>query len=195
MIDAHDICPQKRGFGGRGGGRGGGNGGGGGGGGWNDGGGGKRFKEDKPYITFDMKSNADFEEYYRTQGIIPDGEWEPFLNTLRKQLPVTFRINGSGKFADHLRDKLQTDFFAHFSDQEILVSMKSICMHAGPWGMSHGQSGAVHMSMVVSPDPASRRCAVIACTKHFDWKNAAGNSGFYNDARSAVYGQRNLSYA
>lgn len=55
------------------------------------------------------------------QGIVPDGEWDAFLATLRRPLPVTFRINGSGKFADHLRDKLQQDFFAQFGSGELMV--------------------------------------------------------------------------
>ena len=31
---------------------------------------------------------------------------------LRTTLPITFRINGSGKFADALRRRLETDFLA-----------------------------------------------------------------------------------
>ncbi|EFJ51929.1 tRNA-methyltransferase, partial [Volvox carteri f. nagariensis] len=66
--------------------------------------------------------NAAFEEYYKAQDIVPVGEWEAFLSTLRCPLPVTFRINGSGKFADHLRDKLKQDFFAKLCSGELLVS-------------------------------------------------------------------------
>lgn len=62
------------------------------------------------------KRNVDFEEYYTTQGIVPEGEWDQFMDCLRRPLPVTFRINGSGRHADHVRDKLQSDFFSHFSD-------------------------------------------------------------------------------
>jgi multisite-specific tRNA:(cytosine-C5)-methyltransferase/tRNA (cytosine34-C5)-methyltransferase len=54
--------------------------------------------------------------HWLSQGIVPDGDWDQFLETLRNPLPVTFRINGSGRFADHLRDKLQSDFFSHFSE-------------------------------------------------------------------------------
>ncbi|GLC44395.1 hypothetical protein PLESTB_000474300 [Pleodorina starrii] len=73
----------------------------------------------------DMK-NAAFEEYYRAQGVIPDGEWPDFLATLRRPLPVTFRINGSGKFADHLRDKLQRDFFAELCKDGVTVDGEPI---------------------------------------------------------------------
>ena len=43
------------------------------------------------------------------------------MATLRTQLPLTFRINGSGKFADALRCKLETDFLAGFGDTPIEV--------------------------------------------------------------------------
>lgn len=59
--------------------------------------------------------NAAFEEYYKTQGICPEEEWNDFMTSLRRQLPLTFRINGGGKFAEELRGKLETDFFAGFA--------------------------------------------------------------------------------
>lgn len=68
----------------------------------------------------DMKNEA-FEEYYKTQGICPEGEWEDFVNALRTPLPITFRINGSGQYATELREKMQSDFFAHFSHGAITV--------------------------------------------------------------------------
>lgn len=43
------------------------------------------------------------------------------LEALRKPLPTTFRINGSGKFADDLRDKLEADFFSKFTSAPIRV--------------------------------------------------------------------------
>ncbi|KAK9844371.1 hypothetical protein WJX74_001555 [Apatococcus lobatus] len=57
-----------------------------------------------------QNSNADFEEYYQKQQIVPEGEWDTFLTTLRTALPTTFRINGSGKFAADLRDRLAHNF-------------------------------------------------------------------------------------
>ena len=50
------------------------------------------------------------------QGIVPEGEWDAFMETLRKPLPTTFRINGRGRFAADLRDRLQQDFFSQFSE-------------------------------------------------------------------------------
>lgn len=97
------------------------------------GGGGKRSRgneRDTSWVTFNDKQNDDFEEYYRAQDIVPEGEWDAFLACLRKQLPVTFRINGSGRFADHLRDKLQSDFFSHFSEDKLIVRAVT-CMVVG----------------------------------------------------------------
>ncbi len=50
-----------------------------------------------------------------SQGIVPEGEWEEFMAALRRPLPAAFRINGSGKFAADLRDRLTQDFFSQFS--------------------------------------------------------------------------------
>ena len=58
------------------------------------------------------QENQAFEDYYQRQGIIPEGQWDDFMKALRTPLPTTFRINGTGKFAADLRDKLETDFFS-----------------------------------------------------------------------------------
>lgn len=62
-----------------------------------------------------------------TAGIVPEGEWDAFLAALRKQLPVTFRITGIGKFANDFRDKLQANLFSHFSNGDILVRVDRRC--------------------------------------------------------------------
>ncbi len=74
------------------------------------------------FVTAEDKQNADFNEYYQAQGIVPEGEWGDFLACLQRPLPVTFRINGSGRFADILREKLQSDFFSHFQQGPMFVS-------------------------------------------------------------------------
>lgn len=56
------------------------------------------------------------------QDIVPEGEWEQFTEALKKPLPITFRINGSGRYANELRETLETDFFAGFSKGPIIVS-------------------------------------------------------------------------
>ena len=62
-----------------------------------------------------------FVEYYQKQGVVPEGEWDAFMAVLRTQLPTTFRINGMGKFAQDLRDKLETDFLRTFSEGAVKV--------------------------------------------------------------------------
>lgn len=44
-----------------------------------------------------IKENSDFEKYYKTQKIIPDSEWEIFLEYLREDLPTAFRITSCSK--------------------------------------------------------------------------------------------------
>ncbi len=39
--------------------------------------------------------NPTFEEYYKTQGIVPEAEWDQFLGALKTELPTTFRVTGS----------------------------------------------------------------------------------------------------
>lgn len=38
-------------------------------------------------------TNAMFEAYYRRQDLFPEAEWPRFLQTLRRPLPATFRLN------------------------------------------------------------------------------------------------------
>lgn len=71
-------------------------------------------------------SNPAFEEYYRTQQIAPEGEWEAFMAALRSPLPTTFRINGSGRFAADLRDRLDRGFLSQFSGEPIIVSGETL---------------------------------------------------------------------
>lgn len=40
-------------------------------------------------------NNARFELYYKTQAIIPEDQWDAFLDALREPLPTTFRVAGS----------------------------------------------------------------------------------------------------
>jgi hypothetical protein len=77
-------------------------------------------------------SNEAFEEYYRVQNVVPDGEWDSFVASLRKPLPITFRINGSGKFAMELREKMQSDFFSNFSSGPIMVRQIHLAESTNP---------------------------------------------------------------
>jgi len=39
--------------------------------------------------------NERFSSYYQAQNIIPEDEWESFMDALRTPLPTTFRVAGS----------------------------------------------------------------------------------------------------
>ncbi len=62
-----------------------------------------------------------FVEYYQKQGVVPEGQWHEFMEVLKTPLPTTFRINGTGKFATDLRDKLESDFLSNFNKDPIMV--------------------------------------------------------------------------
>ncbi|XP_042485041.1 RNA cytosine-C(5)-methyltransferase NSUN2-like isoform X2 [Macadamia integrifolia] len=54
--------------------------------------------------------NLAFEEYYKEQGIVPQEEWDVYMEMLRKSLPAAFRINSSGQFFKDIRSQLENDF-------------------------------------------------------------------------------------
>ncbi|XP_076672573.1 tRNA (cytosine(34)-C(5))-methyltransferase Nsun2 isoform X1 [Andrena cerasifolii] len=58
-----------------------------------------------------VRENTDFENYYKTQGIVPEAQWDSFMNTMRKNLPVAFRITGSKAEAKILLETIKGDFF------------------------------------------------------------------------------------
>ena len=68
-----------------------------------------------------VKESAAYEEYYRTQGIVPEGEFEDFIKALQRPLPITFRINGCGKYAKYLQERMQGEFLMGLTD-EVKVS-------------------------------------------------------------------------
>lgn len=65
--------------------------------------------------------NQEFEDYYKEQNVCPADEWDEFMHTLREPLPIAFRINGSGKFSEQLKERLQKDFFSKFDDGKIVI--------------------------------------------------------------------------
>jgi hypothetical protein len=77
----------------------------------------------------DGSLNEAFESYYKEQGICPEAEWSEFMDTLRKPLPIVFRINGSGKFADALRKRLEDDFFSAFEKERLIVDGVTSYIH------------------------------------------------------------------
>lgn len=41
-----------------------------------------------------VKENKLFEHYYKELGLVPDGEFEQFMEAMREPLPATIRITG-----------------------------------------------------------------------------------------------------
>ena len=48
-------------------------------------------------------------------------EWDAFILALKKPLPITFRINGQGKFADRLLERLEANFMQQFTEGPLEV--------------------------------------------------------------------------
>ncbi|KAK2077853.1 hypothetical protein QBZ16_003721 [Prototheca wickerhamii] len=67
-----------------------------------------------------------FDEYYKGQKICPEEEWDAMVDTFRRPLPTTFRINGTGQFAHDLRDRLQSDFMSRFSDAPLEIDGEQV---------------------------------------------------------------------
>ena len=55
--------------------------------------------------------SALFEAYYRLQGIVLEEEWEEWLSTLQRRLPVTFRLSSINGLHRRLLQSLQSDEF------------------------------------------------------------------------------------
>ena len=85
------------------------------------------------------------------QEIVPEGEWDAFMESLRAPLPTTFRINGRGKFAADLRDRLEQDFFSQFKEPiEVRRCQEHFCNMASedsvtsmPWRCAPGSTPGV----------------------------------------------------
>lgn len=50
-----------------------------------------------------VKENKLFEHYYKEQGLVPDGEFENFMEAMREPLPATIRITGYKRWANIYR--------------------------------------------------------------------------------------------
>ncbi|KAK2459717.1 hypothetical protein APHAL10511_008268 [Amanita phalloides] len=60
-------------------------------------------EDDGSYLTERMDmNNSRFSAYYKAQKIVPDDEWDIFMNSLRQHLPTSFRVAGSRETAQSL---------------------------------------------------------------------------------------------
>jgi multisite-specific tRNA:(cytosine-C5)-methyltransferase len=63
--------------------------------------------------------NATFEEYYKTQGIVPEAEWDQFLGALKTELPTTFRVTGSRAHADTINNLIKDVYVPTMQEVEL----------------------------------------------------------------------------
>ncbi|XP_077274417.1 tRNA (cytosine(34)-C(5))-methyltransferase Nsun2 isoform X2 [Temnothorax americanus] len=87
-----------------------------------------------------IRENNDFENYYKTQGIVPEDKWDAFISTMRTNLPVAFRITGSKAEAKALLEIIKSDFFKGIlnanldgGDKEDVNSQAKIILHSLPF--------------------------------------------------------------
>ncbi|XP_059509898.1 RNA cytosine C(5)-methyltransferase NSUN2 isoform X2 [Stegostoma tigrinum] len=66
-----------------------------------------------------IKENKLYEEYYQRQKIVPEGEWDQFMATMREALPATIRITGYKSHAEEILHCLKTKYFQELQDLEV----------------------------------------------------------------------------
>ncbi|CAN6597525.1 multisite-specific tRNA:(cytosine-C(5))-methyltransferase [Trichomonascus vanleenenianus] len=64
------------------------------------------------------KENAAWEEYYRTLQLPGDAEFDQFKAACQAPLPLTFRITGSKKHAEEIRDSFEKNYVPHLEGVE-----------------------------------------------------------------------------
>ncbi|XP_038653122.1 RNA cytosine C(5)-methyltransferase NSUN2 [Scyliorhinus canicula] len=66
-----------------------------------------------------IKENKLYEEYYQELKIVPEGEWDQFMATMREPLPATIRITGYKSHAEEILRCLKTKYFQELQDLEV----------------------------------------------------------------------------
>uniref|UniRef100_A0A7N9AK22 tRNA (cytosine(34)-C(5))-methyltransferase n=1 Tax=Mastacembelus armatus TaxID=205130 RepID=A0A7N9AK22_9TELE len=66
-----------------------------------------------------VKENKLFEHYYKEQGLVPEGEFEQFMEAMREPLPATIRITGYKSHAKEILHCLKEKYFKDIQDLEI----------------------------------------------------------------------------
>ncbi|WFC97980.1 multisite-specific tRNA:(cytosine-C(5))-methyltransferase [Malassezia yamatoensis] len=69
------------------------------------------------YTAIDQ-TNPKFEAYYVGQGIVPEEEWDAFLEAMRAALPTTFRITSGKPTSRQLLDAMQDIYLPFLSNVE-----------------------------------------------------------------------------
>ncbi|KAK2830121.1 hypothetical protein Q5P01_018052 [Channa striata] len=66
-----------------------------------------------------IKENKLFEHYYKEQGLVPEGEFEEFMDAMREPLPATIRITGYKSHAKEILHCLKEKYFKDIQELEI----------------------------------------------------------------------------
>ncbi|XP_058917164.1 RNA cytosine C(5)-methyltransferase NSUN2 [Kogia breviceps] len=66
-----------------------------------------------------VKENRLFEHYYQELKIVPEGEWDQFMEALREPLPATLRITGYKSHAKEILHCLKNKYFKELEDLEV----------------------------------------------------------------------------
>ncbi|XP_029023349.1 RNA cytosine C(5)-methyltransferase NSUN2 [Betta splendens] len=66
-----------------------------------------------------VKENKLFEDYYKEQGLVPEGEFEQFMDAMREPLPATIRITGYKSHAKEILHCLKEKYFKDIQELEI----------------------------------------------------------------------------
>lgn len=66
-----------------------------------------------------VKENKLFEQYYKEQGLVPEGEFQEFMDALREPLPATIRITGYKSHAKEILHCLKDKYFKDIQEVEI----------------------------------------------------------------------------
>uniref|UniRef100_A0A673YX23 tRNA (cytosine(34)-C(5))-methyltransferase n=1 Tax=Salmo trutta TaxID=8032 RepID=A0A673YX23_SALTR len=66
-----------------------------------------------------IKENKLFEAYYRELGLVPEGEFDQFMEAMREPLPATIRITGYKSHAKEILHCLKNKYFKEIQEVEI----------------------------------------------------------------------------
>ncbi|XP_056336100.1 RNA cytosine-C(5)-methyltransferase NSUN2-like [Danio aesculapii] len=83
---------------------------------------GKRSRDDAAWgagYADIVKENKLFEHYYKELKIVPDGEFEEFIEAMREPLPATIRITGYKSHAKEILHTLKEKYFKEVQDLEV----------------------------------------------------------------------------
>ncbi|WOO79748.1 Multisite-specific tRNA:(cytosine-C(5))-methyltransferase trm4b [Vanrija pseudolonga] len=70
-------------------------------------------------ITPENMQNTNFEEYYKAQNIVPEDEWDSFINILKDELPTTFRVTGSRAHSSVINSLIKDTYVPSMQDCEV----------------------------------------------------------------------------